>query len=824
MHPESTSMNLTELRFQVDEHMDGFYLAEDMKILYVLSGRTAVFHRNRNLLLHTSDLVVFNPFEAHEIFVEPGGHVLTCTVDAAILNRYHLGEIDCCSVEAGERDVYLDRIRRHLSVLYKATCSGAEVPYLYDMSELFGLLSILQEHFRAPDTANHTGDGKDWKEIREILQYLQAHFADSNISLQRTAELFHLAPSTLSRKFERTTGITFSDYLRMIRLKEAAFRLRSTHDSVTDISEASGFASLNTMIRAFRERYGTTPHQYRRRYAAAVSGFDPKQDDRIEMALLSFQRYALEQEAEQPLAKPQASSRRITVDRGATIRSRSSGVEKIYLCRLASDFLSKENWIVLERCLSEFSFAWLHVMGIFDDALGVYRRSAREDRSDNFRVVDSILERLGAKGKLWLELSRIPQAMIRHPRQLYQDEFMDLPDSMDEWSGLVRRFLLHIRDRFGEDVVSQWRFSVMPPTITLFEQEPFDRYLEFYRVTVRTIRSVLPDAQIVSGAFDMNLIAAGRAGYLEEFLLYAKRENCLPDILSLQDFQRDYHNDPLHQAEERLFKEGTGEHMDEPAPPAPSARVFRQDLSQARATLVKQGLGDIPLSLIYWNVTNWPYDLSCDTCYTAAFYAKHLTENEELLESCSFRMWDTSEEEIEFYGGSGLMSRHMIPKAGWHAMRLYDLLETDVLQQEDDCIVTADPQRRTLAILLYNYCHYNRHLHLREVLTTSEQRSIDRYSAFESGGTRAFLFSVPDLYGSHITIESWTINREHASSYDIWKKMGAPPHMTQAQREYLLSASVPEYHIEDIPCLQHETLNIPEILDEHEVKLVVIHL
>lgn len=812
------------VRFEVDQQAEGICLSEDLEILYVLSGRTALFCRGRNLLLHTSDLAVFNSFEAHEIFTEPGGHVLTCTIDASILRRYHPGEIDCCSVGAGERGVYLDRIRRHLSVMYKILYSGTEDQDLYVMSELFGLLSILQEHFARKEDVRHAGGGQDWDEIRSVLEYLQDNYGFCGITLQNTADRFHLSSSTLSRKFERTTGIAFSDYLRMIRLKEAALRLRSSRSSVTEISEECGFTSLNTMIRTFRERYGTTPHQYRKRLAAPVLLSDAERDEQTQMALLSFLRYAMEQEAMQPLAKPQASSERITIDRGPAIRSRRSGVSRVYLCRLASDFLSEDSWVVLDRCLSSLRFTWIHVMGIFDDALGIYRRTPNGERSDNFRVLDSILERLLTRGKLWLEFSRVPRAMIANPRQLYQDEYMDLPDSPEEWGGLVRRFMLHICGRFGEEAVSSWRFSVMPPTLTLFEQQPFDRYLDFYRATVLAVRGVLPNAQIVSGAFDMNLLSLDRFDYLGEFLDYASNEECLPDVLSLQDFQRDYRRESLPEAEAQLLKEGTGEQMNEPAPPSPDPQVFRQDIARVQAALHARGLSDIPVSMIYWNVTNWPYDLSCDTCYTSAFYTKHLVENEDLLESCSFRMWDTDDGELEFYGGTGLMTRRMIPKAGWQALRLYDRLEQDVLQQGDGYIVTGNSQRSTIAILMYNYCHYNLRLHLREVLVTSEQQSLDRYSAFEGSGTKAFLFSISCLPGTHVTVESFAVNREHGSTYDIWKKMGAPARLQKAQAEYLLACSVPEYHIEEISDLKHEMLNVPEILDEHEIKLVIIHL
>jgi AraC-like DNA-binding protein len=52
------------------------------------------------------------------------------------------------------------------------------------------------------------------------------------------------------------------EYLLFVRLREAMRLLDTTENSVTDISLAVGFNSINHFIRAFKQHLYITPKQY----------------------------------------------------------------------------------------------------------------------------------------------------------------------------------------------------------------------------------------------------------------------------------------------------------------------------------------------------------------------------------------------------------------------------------------------------------------------------------------------------------------------------------------------------------------------------------
>lgn len=95
----------------------------------------------------------------------------------------------------------------------------------------------------------------------EILIYVSEHFAEE-LTLDMLAKKFGYNPSYLSRSFRQSFGIPFCKYLTMLRLREAVLMRRSGERSITKCAIDSGFGSMRSFYRAFREEFGTTPKEY----------------------------------------------------------------------------------------------------------------------------------------------------------------------------------------------------------------------------------------------------------------------------------------------------------------------------------------------------------------------------------------------------------------------------------------------------------------------------------------------------------------------------------------------------------------------------------
>ncbi|MDP9190373.1 MAG: AraC family transcriptional regulator [Acidobacteriota bacterium] len=92
--------------------------------------------------------------------------------------------------------------------------------------------------------------------------FLHAHFAEK-LTLRRIADAAGVHPVHLCRAFPRRFGTTVGEYLRALRVDEAARRLAGTEQSIAAVALDAGFDSQSHLTRNFRARLGITPAAYR---------------------------------------------------------------------------------------------------------------------------------------------------------------------------------------------------------------------------------------------------------------------------------------------------------------------------------------------------------------------------------------------------------------------------------------------------------------------------------------------------------------------------------------------------------------------------------
>ncbi|MBE6573282.1 MAG: helix-turn-helix transcriptional regulator [Ruminococcaceae bacterium] len=95
-----------------------------------------------------------------------------------------------------------------------------------------------------------------------ILRYIRDNIA-SDLSLSSLSKHFNTNRTTLARIIKELTAMSPMQYVMEERLNQSRPDLLFTYVSIADIATKYGFADMNYYVRAFKKRYGKTPHQYR---------------------------------------------------------------------------------------------------------------------------------------------------------------------------------------------------------------------------------------------------------------------------------------------------------------------------------------------------------------------------------------------------------------------------------------------------------------------------------------------------------------------------------------------------------------------------------
>jgi two-component system, response regulator YesN len=100
--------------------------------------------------------------------------------------------------------------------------------------------------------------------MNQIRTYMDACYADPELSLNSLSEQFQLHASQVSRAFKEEFGEKFVDHLVKIRMEQAKKLLESSSYFVQDIGVKVGYTHAISFIRAFKKYTGSTPGEYRR--------------------------------------------------------------------------------------------------------------------------------------------------------------------------------------------------------------------------------------------------------------------------------------------------------------------------------------------------------------------------------------------------------------------------------------------------------------------------------------------------------------------------------------------------------------------------------
>ena len=100
--------------------------------------------------------------------------------------------------------------------------------------------------------------------LSKIFSFVEENFA-SECTLEELAAQLGYDYAYLSRSFKKTAGISYVSYLNIFRLNKACYLLDNTDKSILQCAFEVGYSSLRTFNRNFKNQFGISPAEYRKK-------------------------------------------------------------------------------------------------------------------------------------------------------------------------------------------------------------------------------------------------------------------------------------------------------------------------------------------------------------------------------------------------------------------------------------------------------------------------------------------------------------------------------------------------------------------------------
>ncbi len=225
--------------------------------------------------LEENDLVLIWPMEQHEI-------IDADRKDAVIIqfsNAFAQSMYDLPRIMRYYHDVHVIRAKSHpelsarlgslvdrmKEIYYAQGIVSRESRGCMLLLDFFVLLDRFRNEFSSdPDRDRYSGVSDDTvKRITEVSEYVKNNLAGEDVSQGAMADRAGLSREYFSRIFKVLSGSNYSKWLNMIRVDHAISLLPQSDMKLTEIAMLSGFQSIPSFNRVFKELKGISPSEYR---------------------------------------------------------------------------------------------------------------------------------------------------------------------------------------------------------------------------------------------------------------------------------------------------------------------------------------------------------------------------------------------------------------------------------------------------------------------------------------------------------------------------------------------------------------------------------
>ncbi len=102
-----------------------------------------------------------------------------------------------------------------------------------------------------------------YNRLAKVRCFVEENYSEE-ISLQKAANVACMERTSFSRFFGNKVGLSFTQWLRQVRIAKAKELMKKNNFSILEIADAVGFSNLRTFERVFKQLTDLTPSQFKK--------------------------------------------------------------------------------------------------------------------------------------------------------------------------------------------------------------------------------------------------------------------------------------------------------------------------------------------------------------------------------------------------------------------------------------------------------------------------------------------------------------------------------------------------------------------------------
>lgn len=775
---------------------------QEVELVYLMEGELRLYVMEREYHLKRGDICVINSNEEHRI--ETQGEITTAHlfITYSLIRSVYNGvsSFFFCN-STSEDDERYEKLRELLNQLLKRKMfcekEAEEEQHEYEyLSVFYKVLGYLTSNFikKAKTDAGMSMQQKSQMRTLQINEYIMNNY-NQPISLKSLADTLYLSEGYLSRYFKKIYNMSFSAYLRQVRLSHAMSELLYTDKAILQIALDNGFSSISFFNKVFKEEYGKSPSHIRN----SAKEMEKKEEDMDSLVLnqkLEKFIYSMEEEQE---SKKRAKIIRKTfqVEDGEKIPQFWNTAINI---GQASDLQNHEVRKQILRMKDSMHFRYIRFWSLFSDRM--IMRNDEEIGQYNFTKLDNILDFLVENGlKPFFDMEEKIKRVNRTDKDfLLYEEKNNKVDSLQIWEEFIRQLIMHLVRRYGIEEVNTWKMEVIFDGYCLKGIDPTDSFFQIFKCTYSIIKKHAPHMEIGGcGFFPDYLCHLEKRGmnFWEEWI----RRAPLPDFFSFMIYA--YEADPEG-------KERFGKKSEDPD-------YLKNSIRKIRAELIQHGLSGQKIYITEWNLTVSDRNKLNDHCFHGAYVMKNIIDVfGEIDMLCYFTGTDIYTEYYDtvwlMHGGEGLLTRDGIAKPSGFAFRFLKKLKPYFIDKTENCLLTTD--RRNQYSLV---CHNMKNLNYMYYLQSEETLEWDKlWKNFDEWNPLTLKLCIKGVENGNYQMTIQKINEKSGSIQDIWADLEYIQDLSDSEIKYLHRATVPRMIIRKF-CVEDECIEIELRMRPNEI-------